>query len=610
MQLTESCFGMWSGGRFMRFGVDIGRERMAALIRRAYQAGVRTFVTADVYGEGEADRALGEALAAFERSSYCLVGAVGHDFYKGEREEGVFPRFTDPALRGPQEYAAYLRMAAQKSLERLKTGRFDLLMLHNPDSIGYTHEKVWQALAGLKKEGLTERLGLAPGPANGFTLDVLAAFEAYGELIDWAMLILNPLEPWPGHLALPAAQKHHVQVLTRVVEYGGMFLDGVRPGAKLNRQDHRSFRPAGWIEAAHPKVERCRELARANGLTLLQLASRWNLAQPAVASVVPTLIQEAGAEARPIEGLVDELAQVGACAPLPPAAVEEIARLGDNRNCMALKGASSQHLGRPLGDQWPLTPALRETARRWNLEPDRDLYYANDPRDIRELGAAVQGVPQASTRRLYAQLLAFGGCRDTESLVKPLRASGLEFVLYRDLNDPLGVGLLVLAEDPEVLAGRARELLAREPFATLSAKPELTMLGRSYSSGREPDLEDWLLVKPRRNALNPENRWAVWYPLRRKPDFALLSKEEQGRILFEHAMLGRTFGQSGYAQDIRLSCYGLDRHDNEFVLGLVGPELYPLSRLIQEMRKTQQTAKYMQSLGPFFVGRVHAQSPL
>ena len=136
------------------------------------------------------------------------------------------------------------------------------------------------------------------------------------------------------------------------------------------------------------------------------------------------------------------------------------------------------------------------------------------------------------------------------------------------------------------------------------------MIGRTYSTGREADLEDWLLVKPKRNALNPEWPWAIWYPLRRKPEFELLPKSEQGKILGEHALIGRNYGQAGYAADIRLACYGLDKNDNEFVLGLLGSELYPLSRLVQDMRKTQQTAKYIQSLGPFFVGKVYWQSPL
>ena len=48
--------------------------------------------------------------------------------------------------------------------------------------------------------GLTRALGVAPGPANGFTLDLIDCLERFGELIDWAMVILNPLEPWPGEL--------------------------------------------------------------------------------------------------------------------------------------------------------------------------------------------------------------------------------------------------------------------------------------------------------------------------------------------------------------------------------------------------------------------------
>jgi len=124
------------------------------------------------------------------------------------------------------------------------------------------------------------------------------------------------------------------------------------------------------------------------------------------------------------------------------------------------------------------------------------------------------------------------------------------------------------------------------------------------------ELEGCLLPKPRRTALNPGWPWAVWCPRRRKGEFELLPKAEQDGILFEHARIGRNYGECGYAADIRLACHGLDENDNEFVLGLAGPSLHKLSRLVQDMRKTQQTAKYIQSLGPFFVGKVFWQSPL
>lgn len=240
--------------------------------------------------------------------------------------------------------------------------------------------------------------------------------------------------------------------------------------------------------------------------------------------------------------------------------------------------------------------------------PEKAIQPGDAP-DIRETGAPIDGVPQVSTRRLFLQLQIFDGCSQPQELIEPIKASGLEVVLYRDLNHPGGVGLLFMTENPGDLVTEVASLLTSQPFVSLRRKPELTMTGRTYSSGREPNLEDWLLVKPRRNVLNPEFPWAIWYPLRRKPEFYLLSKPDQGKILGEHAMIGRSYAGAGYAYDIRLACFGLDQYDNEFVIGLVGPELYPLSRLVQEMRKTQQTAKYIASLGPFFVGKVYWQSP-
>ena len=49
------------------------------------------------------------------------------------------------------------------------------------------------------------------------------------------------------------------------------------------------------------------------------------------------------------------------------------------------------------------------------------------------------------------------------------------------------------------------------------------------------------------------------------------------------------FGAADYAHDVRLACHGLDRDDNDFVIGLIGKDLFPLSALVQAMRKTQQT---------------------
>ncbi len=226
--------------------------------------------------------------------------------------------------------------------------------------------------------------------------------------------------------------------------------------------------------------------------------------------------------------------------------------------------------------------------------------------DVAERGAN----GQTSNRRLFMQLQAFGRCSEPKILAGALERSRIEAVLYADLGDSRGVGVLTLAEDPAVFVTRAREVFGAEPFAGLTPKPELAMIGRTYSSGFEPDLEDWLLSRPRRTVLNAGWPWAVWYPLRRTGAFAKLSAQEQGAILREHGTIGRAYGDADLAHDIRLACHGLDTHDNDFLIGLVGKELQPLSHLVQTMRKTVQTSEYMASLGPFFVGHAIWQSPL
>ena len=373
MDLTRTAYGTWSGGRFMHFGEPLDDARYFSAIRHAYERGIRTFMTADVYGDGLADEMLATALEGIPRDSYCLVGAVGHDFYTGKREGSKgYPRFTDPRLRSARDYADYLQMATEKSLERCRTNKFDLLLLHNPDSIGYTSDAVWSALAKLRDEGLTERLGIAPGPANGFSLDLILSFERFGEVIDWAMIILNPLEPWPGRLCLPAAKKQAVKLITRVVDYGGLFHDDVKPGHTFGTRDHRTFRPAGWVEAGNTKLEQMRPIAEAHGLTLLQLAAAWNLSHPNVESVIPTMIQECGETAKPIEQKIDELAATPEVT-FTADELEEIARIGDNAGCMELKGGNPAHEGEAAPDRWPLTNDLAHVAQRWEIDPARDL---------------------------------------------------------------------------------------------------------------------------------------------------------------------------------------------------------------------------------------------
>jgi len=222
--------------------------------------------------------------------------------------------------------------------------------------------------------------------------------------------------------------------------------------------------------------------------------------------------------------------------------------------------------------------------------------------DLREKGTR-DGERIALDRRLFVKFTACGSCRDVEAAADALARSGVTGALYVDANDPNGIGLVAASEDPAYFVTDYRDMLNAPPFDRLEHKAELDMLGRTYSIGYEADLEHVLFERPISRITNPELHWAVWYPLRRAKGFAALPADDQRRILAEHGTLGHRYGSAGLAHDVRLACHGLDRNDNDFIIGLLGAELFPLSSIVQSMRGTEQTSRYLESLGPFFVGR-------
>ena len=232
-----------------------------------------------------------------------------------------------------------------------------------------------------------------------------------------------------------------------------------------------------------------------------------------------------------------------------------------------------------------------------------------DETDVVEHGRTAEGETLSLDRRLFMQLYAFGGAPEARSLVDALSGADIEAVLYEDANDPQGIAVLTVSEDADAFVTTTRRLFASPPFSELPPKPELTMFGRTYALGHEDDLVETLVERPRRRVLDPELRWAIWYPLRRDGSFERLPRKEQNAILMEHGGVGTAFGRAGLGYDIRLACHGLDRNDSDFVVGLLGRELHPLSVIVQRMRKTRQTSLHIERLGPFSVGRVAWQSP-
>lgn len=223
--------------------------------------------------------------------------------------------------------------------------------------------------------------------------------------------------------------------------------------------------------------------------------------------------------------------------------------------------------------------------------------------DLSEKGRDARGEVIRRDRRLFMQLQAYGGCSNLAPVIEAVRTLKAPLAVYHDINDPAGIAIMTASEDPDYFVGPWRELFHHPAFSGLVHKPEYTMMGRSYSIGYEADLDNILVDRPVQRLTNPDWPWAVWYPLRRAGAFERLPPTEQKEILGEHGKLGALFSAGGLGYDIRLDCRGLDKHDNDFVIGLIGKELFPLSAMVQAMRKTRQTSEFLENLGPFFIGK-------
>src|SRR4029079_17887817 len=149
------------------------------------------------------------------------------------------------------------------------------------------------------------------------------------------------------------------------------------------------------------------------------------------------------------------------------------------------------------------TPRTRPANYTQRMAHPSEARRGPEPPDLSERGGMKNGQPQRSDARLFMQFLAFGGCADATPLADHLSRAKIAGVLYEDVNDPRGIGLLTFSEDPDFFIDRVRPVLNGPGFSTLVQKQEYTMLGRHYSPRYEPELADVPPQRPQRTARQP-----------------------------------------------------------------------------------------------------------
>jgi D-threo-aldose 1-dehydrogenase len=237
-------------------------------VEAAWQAGMRYFDTAPMYGAGRSEILLGRALRGQPRGSYLLSTKVGRL---------VRPGHADTARTGADWIYDYSRdgvlSSLQESLRRLGTDRVDIAFIHDPDDHWQQALDItWPTLAQLRDEGVIAAVGVgmtqAPMLARFIResdIDVVLAAGVYTLLDTQARLDL-----------LPEATSHRVAVVAAQSMHGGL-IDGV-----ANPQ----FRYRAVDEQIRAKVAAIASICHEHGTPTAAAAIQFPLGHPAVACVL------------------------------------------------------------------------------------------------------------------------------------------------------------------------------------------------------------------------------------------------------------------------------------------------------------------------------------
>ncbi len=265
--VSEIGFGAWAiGGN--AFGNSYGPTddaESARALRRAFELGCNFFDTADVYGHGHSEALLGAVLHDV-RDQVVIATKVGGNFYNRDIQMDFTP--------------AYLRFAVERSLERLRTDRIDLLQLHNPPIGLIAARATYEPLEEMKREGLIRFYGVSVHPPEEGVAAVQATMPAT------VQIVYNLARREAEDTFLPTAQAGNVGVIAREPLANGFLAGRYNADSSWDRSDIRSRMPRPYVAQLAALGERVRELAEQSGMTAAQLALKFVLDREEVACAI------------------------------------------------------------------------------------------------------------------------------------------------------------------------------------------------------------------------------------------------------------------------------------------------------------------------------------
>lgn len=282
LKLTSLGFGCASIGNL---GHAVSDAEAAAVLDRAWDAGIRYFDTAPHYGRGRSEARLGAFLKGKARGDYVLSTKVGKVLRPGVQVAEA-DGFVDPLPNAAHyEYTAEaLEEALAGSLQRLGTGHIDIVYVHDIGTMthGAANARHFENLMSsglpylqkLKAEGKIGAVGIGVNE-TAVCIDILKAQSLDAILLAGRWTLLD--RDAEAELVGLAAEKGTSFVLGGIYN-SGILAKGAVPGAWFN------YQPAS--EAILAQVRGLEARARAEGVTLPQAAMQFAMTRPGVASVL------------------------------------------------------------------------------------------------------------------------------------------------------------------------------------------------------------------------------------------------------------------------------------------------------------------------------------
>ncbi|MEG3436224.1 aldo/keto reductase [Pannus brasiliensis CCIBt3594] len=256
IQITPILVGTWQAGKRMWTGIDDGESVRA--IRAAFDAGITTVDTAEVYGEGHSEQIVARALSDVrDRAVYCTKVFANHLQYSQAIE------------------------ACDRSLQNLNTDYIDLYQIHWPSGTWNTQivpiEETMRALTDLKEQGKIRAIGV-----SNFSRAQLEEASRYGR-IESVQPPYSLFWRWAEKELTPYCIENEISILAYSPLAQGLLTGKFREGFQLKEGDHRSknklFTGENFRRVQKALIE-LQPIAERKNCTLAQLALAWLIRQP------------------------------------------------------------------------------------------------------------------------------------------------------------------------------------------------------------------------------------------------------------------------------------------------------------------------------------------